>query len=117
MRRPWRQYLLMVQTTKESIFSILITKCTYYYCSIQIQRYLSSTLAIFRPPRRIQGLSGSGLGALILCFTRIPLYKWPKSSLDVNIEEAHLHTLQASINWLSQPEALRREDRSDLAAA
>jgi hypothetical protein len=38
-------------------------------------------------------------------------------SLVVNVKEAHLHTLQASLNWLTQPESLRRDGRPDLAAA
>ena len=39
------------------------------------------------------------------------------ATMNVNVREGHLTKLQASLNWLSSPEALRREGRSDLAQA
>jgi AIPR protein len=38
-------------------------------------------------------------------------------TMNVNVREAHLTSLQASLNWLTSPEALRREGRNDLAQA
>jgi hypothetical protein len=39
------------------------------------------------------------------------------STMTVNVRESHLSKLQSSINWLSSPEALRRDGRHDLAQA
>jgi hypothetical protein len=37
--------------------------------------------------------------------------------MKVNVKESHLSNLESSLHWLSNPESLRREGKSDLAQA
>jgi hypothetical protein len=50
-------------------------------------------------------------GKVILCQGKY------NQSLRVNIKESHFNSLQTSVNWLSSPEALRRDGKAELAEA